>query len=119
MAQIRYIKKDAERIVDDAFKEVETVLDSSNLPAYITFKTGGDKDVLSLSYTGSTESTSRIVLDGGIDVSVGSYSGRIVKVEGKDIFNHIDAIRAIQPRTERARNNLTNGVELIKELEEE
>ena len=118
MAQIRFIKKHAEEIVSDAFKEVETTLDSSNLPAYVTLDTGGDKDVLFLSYTGSTESTSEFVVEGDIDVSVGSRSGRIIKVEGRDVFSHIDAIRTIEAQTDRARDNLNHGVELIKDLEE-
>ena len=116
MARIRFIKKNAEGIVEDCFKELETTLDQSNLPAYIILKENSDKKVLNLSYTGSTENTSESVLD-GMDVSIGSRSGRIVKVEGTDIFRHVDAILTIGTQTERARNNLIGGVELIKKLE--
>lgn len=69
-----------------------------------------------MSYTGSTESTIERTLDNGIDVSIGSRSSRIVKVEGTDIFRHIDEILTIDTQTERAHNNLTRGVELIKRL---
>lgn len=116
MAQIRFIKKNAAGIFEDELMDLVTTLDSSNLPAYIILNTSGDKDVLNLSYTGSTESTTETEVGGGIDVSIGSRSGRIVKVEGKDIFRHIDDILIIQPETERAQNNLRRGVELIKEL---
>ncbi len=52
-----------------------------------------------------------------MDVSVGVRSGRIVKVEGTDIFRHVDDILNIGAPTDRARNNLRGGVDLIKELE--
>ena len=116
MARIRFIKKNAERIVEDCFKEFETTLDTSNLPAYVLLEEDRDKKVLNLSYTGSTESMD-VKEIGGVDVSVGIRSGRIVKVEGTDIFGHVDDILNIEPPTERARNNLRGGVELIKELE--
>lgn len=116
MARIRFIKKNAEGIVEDCFKELETTLDSSNLPAYIILNEVSDKKVLNLSYTGSTESISETV-HGGVDVSIGSRSGRIIKVEGTDIFRHIDDILTIDTPTDRAKNNLRGGVELIKELE--
>ena len=116
MVRIRFIKKNAEGIVEDCFMELETTLDSSNLPAYIILNEGSDRKVLNLSYTGSTESISETV-QGGMDVSIGSRSGRIVKVEGTDIFRHIDDILTINTPTDRARNNLRGGVELIKELE--
>lgn len=116
MARIRFIKKNAEGIVEDCFKELETTLDSSNLPAYIIYKENEGKEELNLSYTGSTESMN-VKEIGGMDVSVGIRSGRIVKVEGTDIFRHIDEILTIDTSTDRARNNLENGVELIKELE--
>ena len=116
MARIRFIKKNAEGIVEDCFKELETTLDSSNLPAYVILNEVSDKKVLNLSYTGSTESISETI-HGGMDVSIGSRSGRIIKVEGTDIFMHIDDILAIKTPTDRAKNNLRGGVELIKELE--
>lgn len=117
MAQIRFIKKNADRIVEDCFKELQTQLDSSNLPAYVTIKTDGDREVINLSYTGSTESIIDKVLDSGIDVSIGSRSGRIVKIEGVDILQHIDDVLNVETKTERARNNLSGGVELIKGME--
>ena len=117
MAQIRFIKKHADRIVDDCFKELQTQLDSSNLPAYVIINTDGDREVINLSYTGSTESVIEEVLDSGIDVSIGSRSGRIVKIEGVDILQHIDDVLDVKTKTERAHNNLSGGVELIKGLE--
>lgn len=119
MARIRFIKKNAERILEDTFVDFETQLDSSNLPAYITCNNGDGKDVLKLSYTGSTESVREVALGNGIDVSIGSRSGRIVKVEGTDIFRHVDEILTIDTDTDRARNNLEGGVGLIRELEGE
>lgn len=116
MARIRFIKKNGEGIYEDMIKELETQLDSSNLPAYIIYNTADGKEILNLSYTGSTESTMESKVARGIDVSIGSRSGRIVRVEGTDIFRHIDDILEIHPDSDRARNNLMRGVELIKEL---
>lgn len=116
MARIRFIKKNAEGVLLDEIKDLPTTLDSSNLPAYIIFKADDGREELNLSYTGSTESTNVKEIS-GMDVSVGIRSGRIVKVEGTDIFRHIEDILTINTPTDRARNNLENGVELIKELE--
>lgn len=116
MARIRFIKKNAEGILEDNLKDLATNLDASNLPAYITYKIDGGREELNLSYTGSTESTNHREI-GGMDVSVGVRSGRIVKVEGTDIFRHVDDILNIGAPTDRARNNLRGGVDLIKELE--
>ena len=116
MARIRIIKKNAGGIYDDSFKDIVTTLDSSNLPAYVTIKDDGPKVVVNLSYTGSTEGTIEKKLKSGIDVSIGCRSGRIVKIGGHDIYRHINEILSIHPESERARNNIKKGIELIREL---
>lgn len=116
MARIRIIKKNAGGIFDDSIRNIVTTLDSSNLPAYVTINVDGPKAVVDLSYTGSTESTIEKRLKNGLNVSIGSRSGRIVKIGGNDVFRHLGEILAIHPKSERARNNIEKGVELIREL---
>lgn len=116
MAKIRIIKKNAGGIFDDSIRNIVTTLDSSNLPAYVTINVDGPKAVVDLSYTGSTESTIEKKLSSGINVSIGSRSGRIVKIGGYDVFSHIGEILTIHPNSERAKNNIVKGVDLIRKL---
>lgn len=94
MARIRIIEKKANTIEIDAFKDITAVSNTANSPALVTIEHSGEKTVVEFSYTGSTEHIVTTHLHGGVDVSTGIKSGRIVRIEGIEVSYMAEALNS-------------------------
>lgn len=86
--QIRYIKKENNKLMSDDVFETHSGIAEMDRPAYITVNDDPQGTrMLSFSYTGSTESLVVCPIQDGLDVSVGVNSGRISRVISKSSVN--------------------------------
>lgn len=86
--QIRYIKKENDKLLSDTVFETQSGIAELDKPAYITINNDqkGTR-MVSFSYTGSTENIVVCPIQEGLDVSVGVNSGRISRVVSESRVN--------------------------------